>query len=203
MITDDVGPCVVVKDLETFVTLGFILLHFGVITSVRFTVHTSLMIKTSEWHLFLLDFKPQTPSLILTFPSYMTRCAVHEDDVLISTVLDVLILLHINSDALEIAEPLFPNLCCPALNLSRYDGVLIRGIASPNGSVLVYVPSIRNSVTLNGSAQTFGIAFATDHDGRNFLFAAGSQDRTIRIWRVASGAVSTISWLDVAVASAS
>jgi hypothetical protein len=56
-------------------------------------------------------------------------------------------------------------------------------------------------VTLDESASIFGMAFSVDRKGKSLLFAAGSQDRLIRVWRITSCAVSMIFRLYVAIAS--
>jgi WD40 repeat protein len=56
---------------------------------------------------------------------------------------------------------------------------------------------------MDGTAQTFGLSFCLDRDSQSLIFAACAQDRTVRIWRIASGVASTISRLDVAVATSS
>jgi WD40 repeat protein len=193
-----VGPCVLVQNLITYLTVSFIPLHFGVITCVRFTRVGSLVIGSSLGNLLHIDQASPLPRSILTFPSSISRVAIHGDDILIATALDGLALVHLDGNHLDMVSCLFPDLRCPALSLCRYGDVLILGIGHPDGSVELFVPSTSSSVSIDGSAQTFGIAFAVDTDGNGLLFAAGSQDRTIRIWRIAPGAVSR---LNVAVAS--
>ncbi|KAH0791090.1 putative elongator complex protein 2 [Histomonas meleagridis] len=194
------GPSLLIQNLETYDTVCYAPLKYGIITCVRFTLSGSLLIGTCEGNLVLYDPIKKDIIFSLDFPSSITHCAIHQNNALISTALDGVRLLELNETEIKIIEILFPELRCVSLNLYYFLGTLIIGLGAPDGSIMLYVPLTKSSVTLEGLAWTTCIKFCPESE-HSILCAASSQEHLIRIWRISETSASEISKLDVSIAS--
>lgn len=195
------GPCVLIQSLKTFETITFLPLNYGVITCVRFVCPSEIVVGTSNGNLLLIDIVSKDIKSVVQFQSSITHLAIYESEILLSTALNGLVFMRVLDNSLETIQELFPDLRCTALSIFRFRETVVMGIGRPDGSVQIFVPSTQSSVTMDGSAWTMSIRFCEDESKANLLMAIGSQERTIRVWRITSEESSTISKLGSAVAS--
>lgn len=198
------GPCVLIQNLSTFKTVSFSPLKYGIVTCVRFDSIGMLIIGTCYGNLLLLDPATCKISSVLSFESSITHCSIFNRDILISTAVHGLryIIRDFENpeEGLKLEQTLFPELRCVSLALTRFHDALLFGIGHPNGTVQLYVPSTDSSVTLEGYAWSLSLQFCEVNES-SILFASGSQDHTIRLWRISLDAASEISKLNVSVTS--
>lgn len=195
------GPCVIIQSLSTYETLCYVPLNFGVVTCVKFTTASELIIGTCEGYLFIFSIATKQVQSLLTFESSITHLAIYENEVLISTALNGLVYLKLDGDALVVIKHFHEELRCTALSVVTFLDEVIFAYGIPDGSVEVLVPSTGSTVTMDGSAWTRSIKFCIDETGENVLLATGSQEKLIKVWRITSGETSAISKLASTVTS--
>ncbi|OHT17541.1 hypothetical protein TRFO_02598 [Tritrichomonas foetus] len=194
------GPCVIIQNLSTYKTVAYAALNYGIITCVKYDSNGFLIVGTCHGNLMILDPATVQVSSVLTFNSSITHLAIYENDILLSTATHGLNHLIRTADGLHLEKSFYSDLRCVALNLIRFNNVLIFGLGHPDGTVQLFVPSTGSSVTLEGYAWSLSLKFCKVSDD-SILFASGSQERTIRLWRISLEAASEISKLHVSVTS--
>jgi elongator complex protein 2 len=111
---------------------------------------------------------------------------IYDEHIVISTAFHGLHALLLVSSELKLETSLFPDVRCTAMAISKFaDSVPVLAFGNSNGSVQICSPETGAVITLEGSAWVLSLKFSLTSTSE-LLLAAASQDRTVRIWRIAS-----------------
>ena len=194
------GSCVIVQNINTYVTLNYLPLKHNIVTCVKFTTKGLIVAGTCDGYVLILDptktFEPDQPIKPIfsqKYPSSITRMSVSEHYLYISTALHGTrlfefkesdepdhILFYIPEDTYKDKTP---NGRSIAVAVYECYNSFIAACAYPDGSVHIFVPQTDTEVTIPGNAWCQSVKFSKSEDG-SLRFASASQDKIIRVWKI-------------------
>jgi len=194
------GQSVIIQNINTFETVGYLPLKYGVVTVVKFSSNSYLFVGTCEGALMLVDPRSSDVLVTKTFGSSITYLSVSKNYIFFSLAFHGLKLMkYDNNSNIEEMIVKFPKVKCVCLSVFEFGEELFVAYGNPDGSISINLPLVGSNVSLDGNSWARCLSFCPGNG--HLLFAASSQDRNIRIWKIHEHDSSHLNDLGVSVSS--